>query len=226
MSETVLIAEAGRTTGSAASRRLRSADKIPAVLYGHGMEPLNVAVARRDLRAALSGAAGFNTILDVTVDGTVYPSLIKDIQRHPVRRNIDHIDFIQVNLNEVVVVAVPVRLEGEAKDVSQNGGLVDLTMTDVEVTTTPRNIPDEFVVDVNEMTMDTVIRVEDLDLPAGVVPTSDADSPVVTVLTMRTPVLDAEEAAREAAAEEGEEGEAGGETGDEGTDADGGDDAE
>ncbi len=225
MSETVLIAEAGRTTGSAASRRLRSTDKIPAVLYGHGMEPLNVAVARRDLRAALSGAAGFNTILDVTVDGTVYPSLIKDVQRHPVRRNIDHIDFIQVNLNEVVVVAVPVRLEGEAKDVSQNGGLVDLTMTDVEVTTTPRNIPDEFVVDVTDMTMDTVIRVEDLDLPSGVVPTSEADSPVVTVLTMRTPVLDAEEAAREAAAEEGEEGEGGDETGDEGDDAAGGDDA-
>jgi large subunit ribosomal protein L25 len=190
------------------------------------MEPLSVAVARRDLRVALSGAAGLNTILDITVDGTVYPSLIKDIQRHPVRRNIDHIDFIQVNLNEEVVVGVPVRLEGEAKDVSQNGGLVDLTMTEVEVTTTPRNIPDEFVLDVTEMTMDTVIRVEDIDLPSGVVPTADADAPVVTVLTMRTPVLDAEEAAREAAAEEGELGEIGDETGDDGTDADGGDDAE
>lgn len=226
MSETVLLAEAGRSTGSAASRRLRADDKIPAVVYGHGMEPLSVAVDRRDLRLALSGAAGLNTILDLTVDGTVYPSLIKDIQRHPVRRNINHIDFIQVNLNEEVVVGVPVRLEGEAKDVSQNGGLVDLSMTEVEVTTTPRNIPDEFVLDVTEMTMDTVIRVEDLDLPAGVVPTADADSPVVTVLTMRTPVLDAEEAAREAAAEEGEEGEEGDEAAAEGDDAAGGDDAE
>jgi large subunit ribosomal protein L25 len=206
MSETVLLAEAGRDTGSAASRRLRAADKIPAVVYGHGMEPLSVSVDRRDLRIALSGAAGLNTILDVTVDGTAYPSLIKDIQRHPVRRNIDHVDFIQINLNEEVVVAVPVRLEGEAKDVLQNGGLVDMSMTEVEVTTTPRNIPDEVVVDVTEMTMDTVIRVEDLTLPSGVVAIADDDAPVVTVLTMRTPVLDAEEAAREAAAEEGEEG--------------------
>jgi large subunit ribosomal protein L25 len=206
MSETVLLAEAGRETGSAASRRLRAADQIPAVVYGHGMDPLSVSVDRRELRAALSGAAGLNTILDVTVDGTVYPSLIKDIQRHPVRRNVDHIDFIQVNLNEEVVVGVPVRLEGEAKDVSQNGGLVDLSMTEVEVTTTPRNIPDEVVIDVTEMMMDTVIRVEDLDLPSGVVPTHDADAPVVTVLTMRTPVLDAEEEAREAAAADGEEG--------------------
>lgn len=215
MSETVLIAEAGRDAGSAASRRLRATDRIPAVVYGRGMEPLSVSIARRDLRIALSGTAGLNTILDLTVDGTVYPSLIKDIQRHPVRRNIDHVDFIQVDLNEEVVVAVPVRLEGEAKDVLQHGGLVDLSMTEIEVTTTPRNIPDEVVVDVNEMTMDTVIRVEDVTLPAGVVPTAEDDAPVVTVLTMRTPVLDAEEAAREAA-EEGEEGEEGFEEAEEG----------
>lgn len=220
MSETVLLAEAGRETGSAASRRLRADDQIPAVVYGHGMDPLSVSVDRRELRAAVSGAAGLNTILDVTVDGTVYPSLIKDIQRHPVLRNVNHIDFIQVNLNEEVVVGVPVRLEGEAKDVSQNGGLVDLSMTEVEVTTTPRNIPDEVVIDVTEMTMDSVIRVEDLDFPAGVVPTHDADAPVVTVLTMRTPVLDAEEEAREAAAAEGEEG---GDEAAEGDDAEGDD---
>ncbi|MDX2381168.1 MAG: 50S ribosomal protein L25 [Acidimicrobiia bacterium] len=220
MSETVLLAQAGREIGSAPSRRLRAADRIPAVVYGHGMDPLSVSVDRRALRLALSGTAGLNTILDVTVDGTVYPSLIKDVQRHPVRRNIDHIDFIQVNLNEEVVVGIPIRLEGEAKDVLQNGGLVDLSMTEVEVTTTPRNIPDEVVVDVTEMTMDTVIRVEDLTLPSGVVPTADADSPVITVLTMRTPVLDAEEAAREAAAEEGEEGEAGAAAGDDSSDSD------
>ncbi len=220
MSETVLLAEAGRETGSAASRRLRADDQIPAVVYGHGMDPLSVSVDRRELRAAVSGAAGLNTILDVTVDGTVYPSLIKDIQRHPVLRNVNHIDFIQVNLNEEVVVGVPVRLDGEAKDVSQNGGLVDLSMTEVEVTTTPRNIPDEVVIDVTEMTMDSVIRVEALDFPAGVVPTHAADAPVVTVLTMRTPVLDAEEEAREAAAAEGEEG---GDEAAEGDDAEGDD---
>jgi large subunit ribosomal protein L25 len=209
MSETVLTAQSGRSIGSADARRLRADDKIPAVVYGRGMEPLSIAVERADLRVALSGTAGMNTILDLTVDGTVYPSIIKDVQRHPVRRTIQHVDFIQIDLSEEIVVSVPVRMEGEAKDVLQNNGLVDLSMPELEIITTPRSIPDEVVVDVSEMTMDTVIRVSDLDLPAGVTPTADPEYPVVTVLTMRTPVLDAEEAEREAAAEEAEgEGEA------------------
>lgn len=208
MSETVLQAEVGRRAGSSDARRLRADGKIPAVVYGHGMDPISVSVDRRELRQALSGAAGMNTILDLTVDGTVYPSLIKDIQRHPVKRSVQHIDFIQVNLNEEIVVSIPVHLEGEAKDVSANGGLVDLAMQELQVRTTPRNIPDSVIIDVSEMTMDTVIRVEDIPLPSGVAAEADADAPVVTVLTMRTPVLDAEEEAAEAAAAEGAEGEA------------------
>ena len=206
MSETVLQAEVGRRGGSSDARRLRADGKIPAVVYGHGMDPISVSVDRRELRQALSGAAGMNTILDLTVDGTVYPSLIKDIQRHPVKRSVQHIDFIQVNLNEEIVVSIPIHLEGEAKDVSANGGLVDLAMQELQVRTTPRNIPDSVTIDVSEMTMDTVIRVEDIALPSGVVAEADDDAPVVTVLTMRTPVLDAEEEAAEAAAAEGEEG--------------------
>jgi large subunit ribosomal protein L25 len=205
MSETLLHAETGRRAGSSDSRRLRAEGKIPAVVYGHGMDPISVSVDRRELRQALSGGAGMNTILDLTVDGNVYPSLIKDIQRHPVRRSVEHIDFIQVNLNEEIVVSIPIHLEGEAKDVSQQNGLVDLTMQELEVRTTPRNIPDGITIDITDMTMDTVIRVEDLPLPAGVTAEADPEAPVVTVLTMRTPVLDAEEeAAAEAAADAAE----------------------
>jgi large subunit ribosomal protein L25 len=209
MSETVLQAEVGRRAGSSDARRLRADGKIPAVVYGRGMDPISVSVDRRELRQALSGAAGMNTILDLTVEGTVYPSLIKDIQRHPVKRSVQHIDFIQVNLNEEIVVSIPIHLEGEAKDVSANGGLVDLSMQELQVRTTPRNIPDGVVIDVSEMTMDTVIRVEDIALPSGVAAEADADAPVVTVLTMRTPVLDAEEEAAEAAAAEAAEGDEG-----------------
>ena len=206
MSETVLIAEAGRTTGSSESRRLRTADRIPGVVYGHGMDPLSVSVARRDLRVALSGESGMNTILDLSVNGEVYPSLVKAIQRHPVKRNVQHIDFIQVDLNEEVTVNVPVRLIGEAKAVEADGGLVDVTMNDIEVTTTPRNIPSAVVIDISEMDMETTIRVSDIVLPAGVTATADPEYPVVTVLTMRTPVLDAEAEAIEAAAAEAAEG--------------------
>lgn len=190
MSDTVLIAESGRVTGSRASRRLRAEDKIPAVVYGHGMTPLSIAVNRRDLRLAVSGPAGMNTVLDLTVDGTVYPTLIKHVDRHPVRRTIQHLDFIQVNLNEEITVSVPIQLEGEAKQVLQNNGLVDLAMQELEVVTTPRSIPDSVVIDVTEMTMDTVIRVEDITLPAGVTATAEPDAAVVTVLVMRATAAD------------------------------------
>lgn len=222
MSETVLVAETGRATGSANARRLRRDDSIPAVVYGLGMDPISISVARRDLRLALSGPAGMNTILDLTVDGNVYPAIVKDVQRHPVRRTVQHVDFIQINLDDSITVSVPVRLEGEAKDVIQNNGLVDLAMNELEVSTTPRNIPDEIVVDVTDMTMDTVITIADIPLPAGVTATHDPDNAVVTVLTMRTPVLDEEEAAAEAAeAAEGEgEGDAEGVTEGDGAEGD------
>ncbi len=216
MASTVLVANTGRPTGSAAARRLRAADQIPAVLYGHGMEPVAVTVGRRDLRVALSGAAAFNTVLDLTVDGTVYPAIVKEVQRHPVRRNVTHVDFIQVNLDEEITVAVPLRLEGEAIKVLQGGGLVDPAVDTIEVVTTPRSIPDEFVIDISDMEMDTVIRLQDVPMPAGVTAAGDPESPVVTVLTMRAEVAEieaadaevAEEQAEDAEAAEGAEGEA------------------
>ncbi len=209
MASTVLVANTGRPTGSSASRRMRTDDVIPAVLYGHGMTPLSVAVGRRDLRAALSGAAGTNTVLDLTVDGTVYPAIVKDVQRHPVRRVVTHIDFIQINLDEEITVSVPLRLEGEATAVNQGGGLVDPAIDSIEVTTTPRTIPDEFVVDVSAMQMDSVIRLADIPMPAGVVATGDPETPVVTVLTMRAEMAEIEAADAEVAEEQAVEGEGG-----------------
>jgi large subunit ribosomal protein L25 len=185
MSETVLVATTGRPTGSAASRRLRAQEIIPAVVYGQGMDPITISVARRDLRLALGGSAGMNTVLNLTVDGKMYPAIIKEIQRHPIRRTVSHVDFIQVNLTEQIVVSVPVRLEGEAKAVLANNGLVDPSVDSIEVSTTPRNIPDEIVIDITDMTMDSIIRLGDIALPAGVTATADPETPIVTVLALR-----------------------------------------
>ena len=208
MASTVLVANTGRPTGSPAARRMRAEDNIPAVLYGRGMAPLSVAVGRRDLRLALSGAAGTNTVLELTVDGTVYPAIVKELQRHPVRRTVTHVDFIQVNLDEAITVAVPLRLEGEALAVQSGGGLVDPAVDTIEVVTTPRLIPPEFVVDISDMKMDTVIRLADIPMPEGVTPTGDPDSPVVTVLTMRAEVAEIEAADAEVAGEQAEGAEA------------------
>ena len=222
MSETVLNATSGRATGSANARRDRREESIPAVVYGQGMEPISISVARRDLRQALSGSAGMNTILDLTVDGTVYPAIVKEMQRHPVRRTVQHVDFIQIDLSQEITVQVPVRLEGEAKAVLNNGGLVDLRRNELDVSTTPRNIPDEIVVDVTEMDMDTVITIGDVQAPSGTTIVGEPEWVVVTVLTMRAAVEEA------AAGEDGEgDGEAAAEGGDDAGDApaEGGDDA-
>src|SRR5262245_35371346 len=106
MSQTTLVAQTGRGTGTANARRLRAEDQIPGVLYGQGMTPVSVSVGRRDLRLALSGPAGFNTVLTLEVDGKTYPAVIKDVQRHPVKRTVNHIDFLQINLSETLHFSV------------------------------------------------------------------------------------------------------------------------
>ena len=195
-----LTAVAGRATGSANSRRLRSEDRIPGVLYGHGMSPVSLSVARRDLRVALSGPAGTNTVLALSVDGNTFNAVVKEMQRHPVKRTVSHVDFIQVNLNEEITVHVPVHLTGTAKAVVSAGGLVDPAVDTIEVRTTPTNIPNEVLIDISDMQTDSVIRLSDIKLPAGVVATGDADMPVVTVLMSRAAIENAAAAAEAPAA--------------------------
>ena len=182
MSQTTLVAQTGRETGSSASRRLRAGDSIPAVLYGQGMAPVSVSVGRRDLRLALSGPAGFNTVLSLEVDGKKYPAVIKEVQRHPVKRNVNHIDFLQINMKELLTVAVPLRLEGEAKAVMAQGGLVDPAVDTIEVECTPDNMPNEFVVDISEMQPGDVIRLAELTMPSGVTSLGDPDMAIVAAL--------------------------------------------
>ena len=172
-SSATLTAETGRATGSANARRLRTLDRIPGVLYGHGMTPVPLSVARRDLRLALSGPAGTNTVLSLSVDGTTYNAVVKDLQRHPVKRTVNHVDFIQVNLNEEILVNVPVHLSGTAKAVLSAGGLVDPAVDTVEVRTTPANIPNEILIDVTDLDVDSVIRLSDITLPRSEEHTSE-----------------------------------------------------
>ena len=164
------------------------------------MAPVSLSVARRDLRVALSGPAGTNTVLALSVDGSTFNAVIKDMQRHPVRRTVSHVDFIQVNLNEEITVNVPVHLTGNAKAVLSAGGLVDPAVDTIEVRTTPANIPNEVLIDISDMQTDSVIRLSDIKLPAGVVATGDSDMPVVTVLMSRAAIENAAAAAEAPAA--------------------------
>ena len=206
MSQTTLVATTGRQTGSPASRRLRGEDNIPGVLYGQGMKPINVAVGRRDLRQALAGPAGFNTVLSLEVDGKKYPAVIKDVQRHPVKRNVAHLDFLQINMKELLTVSVPLRLEGEAKAVLVEGGLVDPAVDTIEVECTPDNMPNEFVVDITNMQIGDTIRLESLVMPEGVTALGDPDMAIVSALHGFSEADLESDATPDVVVEEGEEG--------------------
>lgn len=203
MSANVLVATTGRTTGSPASRRLRALDRIPAVVYGHGQAPVSVSVDRRDLRLAVAGPGGLHTVLTLDVDGQQFAALIKEVQRHPVRRTVSHIDFLRVDLNETITVSVPLRLEGEAKAVVANGGLVDPAVDGIEVQTTPGRMPTEIVYDISEMQPGDVIRLADLTIPAGASATGDPDMAVITAIMSRGAVSAAGEGEGGAGAEGG-----------------------
>ena len=225
MEEVALAAETGRPTGSAAARRLRAAGKIPAVLYGHGVDPQPLAVDGRQLRLALNQEAGLNALLTLDVGGQSHLAMTRQLQRHPVRGTVDHVDFVIVRRDEIVSAEVPVHLVGEATAVQRADGLVEQQLFNLTIHATPANIPAAIEVDISDLAIGETIRVADVSLPAGVTTEIDAEEPVVAGQASRVaaeieaveaeaaePAVD-EAAAPAAAAEGGEaggEGEAGG----------------
>ena len=224
--EVTLTAEAGRTLGSASSRRLRAQGRVPAVVYGHGMDPVAFSIARRDLRAALNTEAGLNALITLQIGGDSHLAIARDIQRDAVRHEVSHVDFIVVNRNEAISIDVPIHLEGEATDVLRESGVVEQVLNALTVNTTPTNIPTGFTIDISGLQLGDTVRVSDIALPSGVTTDVDPDEAVVTAQVSRATIeaeaLEAE--AAEAAAEAAEEGEGGeGEDGAAEASAEGGD---
>jgi large subunit ribosomal protein L25 len=220
-----LVAETGRTTGSAASRRLRATGKVPAVLYGRGADPQPLTVDWRELRSALTTDKGLNALLTLKVGGKSTKALVKDMQRHPVRRDVLHIDFLAVDVDVVISTDVPIVLEGEATLVIREQGVVDQVMNAIVVQAKPDAIPGHLSVDISELEIGHTITVADLDLPAGVETEVDPEETVVTA-QVTSLALAEEEEGEEGEGEEGEEGEAAEGEGGESAEGDGGESAD
>jgi large subunit ribosomal protein L25 len=201
MPEITLNAEVGRPLGSSAARRLRAEGKIPGVVYGHGTEPVPVAVVGRELRAALSGEAGTNALLQLKTGEQTFLTLARELQRHPVRGTVTHVDFLIVRRDEVIGTDVPVTLVGEAIEVSHGDGIVDQQLFTLPVRAKPSDIPTAVEVDITELTIGGVIRVADLALPASVETDLDGEVPVVTGVPPRVQAAGAEGEAAEGAPE-------------------------
>ena len=208
MSEFVLPLEVDRALGSRPSRRLRREGKVPATVYGLFEEVLSVSVNYSDLRSALSTEAGSNAVLLLQYGEGDHLALIKEMQRHPIRGDVIHVDFLRVSPDVEVQVDVPVRLVGRAEAVEEVNGIVDQDLFTLRVLAKPRSIPNELTVDISDLAVGSSVSVSDLELPDGVTCLLDGRTSVVSGIITRSALMDVDQEDEEA---EGEDEEAEGE---------------
>ncbi|MHB1502455.1 MAG: 50S ribosomal protein L25 [Acidimicrobiales bacterium] len=180
MADITLLAEADRPTGSRPTRRLRAAGRIPGVVYGGGVDPLPVSVSGRDLREALSTDAGLNALLSLRVGGQSFVAMARELQHHPVRGTVIHVDFQVVDRDRPITAEIPVSLVGEPVELHRADGLLDQQLFSLTVSAKPADLPHQIEVDVSTLGVGDSLRVGDIPLPAGV--TAEAEPDVLVAI--------------------------------------------
>jgi large subunit ribosomal protein L25 len=217
MATAQLSATARPGTGKGAARSLRRDGRLPAVIYGHAREPLALSVPERDFERLLEKVAAENTVIELHIDGSMSRTLIREIQRHPVKRNVLHVDFQELVAGERVIVRIPIVLQGIPDGVRQAGGILSQIMQELECRVDPLNMPGRIEVDVTSVTIGHSVHVSEITIPEGVEVLDDPESAVAIVAAPKEEVVEvpAPGAVPEAPAEpelirkpkEGEEGE-------------------
>ncbi|MDH3605676.1 MAG: 50S ribosomal protein L25 [Acidimicrobiia bacterium] len=216
MATTELEATIRTSRGSAESRRLRRTGFVPATVYGRDSEAKAVTVNSRELYAVLHTDAGLNAVITLNVDGEAITSLAREVQRHPTRGDITHLDFIRISLTETVTADVGIDFEGLPQGVRDGEGIVETIRSVITVEALATDIPSSIPLDISELNIGDVLRVSDLPVIPGVEYTDDPEASLVTV---SVPAAVISEEAELAEGEEGEEGEEGAEPGEEGAEA-------
>ena len=188
MATAQLSASARSTAGKGAARSLRTSGQIPGVIYGHAREPQSLALNTRDLEKVLSRISYENTVVELDVDGKTTRTLIREIQRHPFKKQILHIDFQELVAGEVITVSIPLVLVGTPEGVRLGGGILDQVLRDIEIEVDPANIPNHIDVDVSGLTIGHSIHVRDLPIPAGAKVMTDEDLTVCVVAVPRAAI--------------------------------------
>ncbi len=199
-------ATAREGTGKGAARSIRREGLVPAVIYGHGRDPISLSLNARDLDKMLGHIQAESTVIDITVGGQTAKTLIREIQRHPIKRQILHVDFQALVAGEKVTVSIPITLTGIPEGVKLEGGVLDQTLRELEIEVDPSNIPDHVELDVSAMVIGDSLHVSDIKLPEGVEILDDPETSVAVVAAPRavieeTPAAEGVEGAPEAAAE-------------------------
>lgn len=206
---TKLLVKQRETLGSAETRRLRKTGFVPGVLYGSG-EPIAICVESRELRRALTGAAGLHSILDVEIDGKgkSHASILKEFQVDPVRGGVTHIDLQEVRLDRTINASVSLHLiGGDVAPGVKEGGVLSQPLRELSVEALPLEVPEHIEIDVSGMELGGTLRIGDVDAPEGV---TLLDDPDMVVATITAPMRDepTEEELEAAEGAEGAEGEA------------------
>ncbi len=176
------------SSGKGSSRSLRKSGRVPAIIYGHGREAQALSINTRDLEKLLEHISAENTVIDLDLDGKTSRTLIREIQRHPFKRQILHVDFQELVAGEKVIVRLPVILMGVPDGVRMDGGILDQTMRELEVEVDPANIPNHVEVDVTKMVIGSSLHVSDIKLPEGVRIVGDDEASVAVVSAPRAAV--------------------------------------
>ena len=156
--------------GKGASRRLRRAGKVPAILYGGHQEPKQLILDHQNLLTLLVNEKFFSTILSLKIDGQPQAAILKDVQRHPAKNQILHMDLQRVLDNEKIRMTIPLHFKGAAASpgVKTQGGIVSHLLNDVEVLCLPKDLPEFLEIDLSAMEMNEIRRLSDVPLPEGV----------------------------------------------------------
>jgi large subunit ribosomal protein L25 len=179
-----LTAQTREQTGKGAARQSRFAKKVPAVIYGHGRPAQPLTVDGPTLEKALTGIDPESTLIEITVDGKKAKALIREIQRHPVRPDIIHVDFYEIHADEKVTLNVPVHLVGTPDGVRNAGGVLDQVTREVEIEVLPEHIPDRVELDVSALIIGHSLHVRDLVIPNATILTH-ADLTIAVVVPPR-----------------------------------------
>ncbi|HEX4684475.1 MAG TPA: 50S ribosomal protein L25/general stress protein Ctc [Gemmatimonadaceae bacterium] len=194
MATVSLTAQSRTGTGTGVARKLRQTGQVPAIIYGHGRAPQTLAVNTREVEKLLGSISAGSTVIELGVDGRTARTLIREIQRHPTKRSIVHIDFQELVAGEKITVSIPLRFVGTADGVRNSGGILEEVMHQVHLRLDPSNIPDHIDVDVTPLTIGHSIHIRELTLPQGV---AVLDDPGATVCVCTAPKAEVAAAAAE-----------------------------
>lgn len=204
MATATLSAEMRTDGGKGVARKLRAAGRVPGVIYGHGREPQSLSLVARDLDKLLSHIAAGSTVIDLTLGRATTKTLIREIQRHPFKKQILHIDFMELVAGEKVIVDIPLVFVGIPEGVRLSGALLEQIVHSIEVNVDPSSIPNHIDVDVTNLAMGHSLHVRDLVLPEGLEVLTDEDTTICAVIAPRAVVEETAAAAEGEAAAVGE----------------------